>query len=145
MANVVISPMLCVKDGDKALAFYQQALGFQIILSFKEPDGKLAHAEMKLGEAVIMLSGEYPDYNALSPETIGSSAFKIHLQVDDVDAVVAKAIEAGAKLIRPAENQFYGHRAGTIEDPFGYQWNVSTLVEEVSNEEITRRFAAFYQ
>lgn len=127
---------LVVSDGNAAIDFYKQAFGAEETMRLNEPGGKVGHAELKLGSMTLSISDEYPDYGALSPETIGGSPVKIHLDVTDVDAFAANAIQAGAKLIRPIEDQFYGDRAGQLLDPFGYTWHVSTHIKDVPVEEM---------
>jgi PhnB protein len=103
------------------------------------PDGKIGHAEIRIGDSAIMLADENPEIGARSPKTIGGSPILFQLYVEEVDAVVAQAVAAGAKLIRPIENRFYGDRTGGLEDPFGYHWYISTHIEDVSPEEMERR------
>jgi PhnB protein len=105
------------------------------------PGGKVGHAEISIGDSVIMLADEHPEIGARGPRTFGGSAVGIMLYVEDVDATVAKALAAGAKLVRPVEDKFYGDRTGTIEDPFGHTWHVGTHKEDVSEEEMKRRAA----
>ena len=107
-----------------------------------DPGGKVHHAEIQIGDSRIMLADEHPELQALSPKTIGGSPVSIHLYVEDVDAAVARAVAAGAKLVRPVADQFYGDRVGGIEDPFGYRWFIATHKEDLSIEEIRRRGAA---
>jgi PhnB protein len=137
-----LTPYLCVKDGARALAFYKEAFGAAETLRIDEPSGKLGHAELNIGGALLSLASEYPEYNALSPETIGGTPIKLHLTVPDVDAAVDRAVRAGATLVRPVENQFYGHRRGEILDPFGHRWLISTEIEHLTNEEIVARAKA---
>ncbi len=106
------------------------------------PDGKVGHAEIKIGDSYVMLADEFPEMGARSPQTIGGSPVTLILYVEDVDAVVDRAVEAGAKLIRPVANQFYGDRTGGVTDPFGHVWFVATHVEDVPFEELKKRAAA---
>jgi PhnB protein len=108
------------------------------------PDGKIGHAEIKIGAAPIMLADEFPDMGVLSPQSLGGSPVSIHLYVEDVDALASQAVAAGAKVLRPVEDQFYGDRAGKLEDPFGHVWWIATHKEDVSFEEIQKRAAALY-
>jgi len=140
-----ITPYLIVADGAGALAFYKQAFGAVERLRLERPDGKIGHAELEIGDGMIMLADEYPLMDAKAPTAYGGTPVSLHLYVADVDTVTATAIAAGAKLKRPVENQFYGDRLGTLEDPFGHIWHVSTHVEDVSREEIGRRAAAAMQ
>jgi len=129
---------LVVSDGNAAIDFYKQAFGAEESMRLDEPGGKVGHAELKFGGMNLSISDEYPDYGALSPQTIGGSSVKIHLDVTDVDAFAAHAIKVGATLVRPIEDQFYGDRSGQLLDPFGYTWIVSTHIKDVPVEEMQR-------
>ena len=107
------------------------------------PDGTLGHAEIKIGDALIMLADEYPDYGNLSPKTLGGSAVRLHMYVVNVDAFFERAVAAGAKVLIPVADQFYGDRSGRLEDPFGHVWLISTHVEDLTPEECDRRMAEF--
>ena len=137
-----LSPYLCCKDASRAIDFYQKALGAKEIMRLAEPGGRIGHAELEIAGATIMLVDEYPDYGVLSPTSIGGTPVRLHLYVDDVDGFVARAVAAGAKITRPVEDQFYGDRSGQIEDPSGHVWFVATRKEQVSADEIRRRFDA---
>ena len=137
-----LSPYLIVGDAAAAIDFYQKVFGAKLRLRLDGPNGKIGHAELELGDALIMLADEHPEMGALAPTTIGGTPVGLHLYVEDVDAVAKKAVAAGAALKRPVENQFYGDRLGSIVDPFGHLWHISTHVEDVSPEEIGRRAAA---
>jgi PhnB protein len=133
-----LTPYLIFKGASEAIAFYKKAFG--AVEAFRMADqGKVRHAEIKIGDSIVMLADEHPELNALSPKTIGGSPVTLHYYVEDVDAAVARAVEAGAKLIRPVADQFYGDRTGGIEDPFGYRWFLATHKEDLSMEEIRRR------
>jgi PhnB protein len=108
------------------------------------PGGRIGHAEIQLGDSRIMLADEYPEMGARSPQTIGGSPVILAVYVEDVDAVAQQAIGAGAKVLKPVQDQFYGDRSGTFADPFGHQWTIATHKEDVSAEEIQRRAAALY-
>ena len=138
-----LTPYLCVDGAGKAIEFYTQVLGATERMRMDGPDGKIGHAELSFGESVLMLADEYPDIGFLSPARIGGTAVTLHLYVEDVDTVFEKALAAGAKALRPLENQFYGDRSGQFEDPFGHRWNVATHVEDVDPEEMARRAEAF--
>ena len=140
-----VTPYLIVADGAAAVAFYQQAFEAKVRMRLPRPDGRIAHAELRIGDSVIMLADEHPEIGALAPSTIGGTPVGLHVYLEDVDAVTAKAIAAGATLKRPVENQFYGDRLGSIIDPFGHLWHISTHIEDVSPEEIGRRAAAAMQ
>jgi PhnB protein len=137
------APYLVVPDGAKAIEFYREALGAVEWLRLTEPDGRVAHAEITIGDSRIMLGGEAPEYGRRSPQSIGGTPVKIHLFVEDVDALAAQSIAAGATLLIPVQDQFYGDRSGRIEDPFGHVWIISSHIEDVSPQEIERRAAAF--
>jgi PhnB protein len=109
------------------------------------PDGKIGHAELQLGEAIIMLSDEHPEMSQRSPKSVGGTPVTISVYVEDVDAAFDAALAAGATSLRPVEDQFYGDRTGQFEDPFGHHWSVATHVEDVPPEEAMRRMAALYQ
>ena len=109
------------------------------------PDGKIGHAELQIGDSLIMLADEDPEMGALGPRKVGGSSVGIHLYLADVDAATARAVAGGAKLTRPVADQFYGDRLGTIEDPFGHIWHIATHIEDVSHEEIARRAAAMVE
>jgi len=137
-----LTPYLIVADGAGALAFYRQAFGATVRMTLQGPDGRIGHAELMIGGSLIMLADEHPAIGAVAPPTVGGTPVGLHLYVADVDAVVARAVEAGARLVHPVEDKFYGDRLGTIEDPFGHRWHISTHIEDVSPEEIGRRAAA---
>lgn len=137
-----VAPYLIIDGAAKALDFYKKAFGATERMRMPGPGGKVGHAEIQLGDCVVMLADEHPEMGARGPRAFGGSAVSLHLYVADVDAVVKASVAAGAKLIRPVENQFYGDRLGTIEDPFGHHWHISTHVEDVPLDELTRRAAA---
>jgi PhnB protein len=134
-----LSPYLCVDGAARAIQFYVDVLGATERMRMDGPDGRIGHAELNLGDSVIMLADEYPDMGFLSPTRIGGTAVTLHAYVEDVDAVFDKALAAGAKSLRAVENQFYGDRSGQFEDPFGHRWNVASHVEDVDAEEMARR------
>jgi PhnB protein len=139
-----ITPYLCVSGAASAIEFYQQAFGAIEMVRMAMPDGKIGHAELKIGEGVIMLADEYPDMGFRSPRTLGGSPVTIHIYVGDVDAVVTQAASIGATVVRPIEDHFYGDRAGQIEDPFGHIWYIATHKEDVPHDELQRRAAALF-
>src|SRR6185295_1982015 len=120
-----VSPYLIVGDAPRALEFYKKAFGAKELMRHAGPDGRIGHAEIRLGDSVIMLADEHPEVNARSPKTIGGSPVSLHVYVKDVDAVARQATNAGARIVRPVQDQFYGDRSGTFEDPFGHQWHLS--------------------
>ena len=138
-----ITPYLSVKGAADAIEFYKKAFGAIEIMRLPGPDGTIGHAEIKIGNALVMLADESPDYGNLSPKTLGGSPVRLHMYVEDVDAFFEKAIAAGAKVLIPIANQFYGDRSGRLEDPFGHVWLVSTHVEDVAPEEMQRRMEEY--
>jgi PhnB protein len=136
-----LSPYLCVDGAAQAMEFYSAVLGATETVRMAQPDGRIGHAEMTFTDSVLMLADEHPDIGFLSPARIGGTAVTLSLYVDDVDAVFEKALQAGAKSLRPVEDQFYGDRSGQFEDPFGHRWNIATHVEDVAPEEMERRMA----
>jgi PhnB protein len=140
-----ITPYLIVADGAGAIAFYQRVFGATLRLKLDGPGGKVGHAELEIGDGLVMLADEHPEMGALAPPTVGGTPVGLHVYLEDVDQVAAKAVAAGATLKRPVQNQFYGDRLGSIIDPFGHLWHISTHVEDVSPEEIGRRAAAMAQ
>jgi len=137
-----VTPYLILSNAGDAIAFYKKALGADEVMRMDDPAGKIHHAEISISGSRIMLADEHPEIQALSPKTIGGSPVSIHVYVEDVDAMVERAVAAGAKLIRPTADQFYGDRVGGIEDPFGYRWFIATHKEDLSMDEIRRRAAA---
>lgn len=135
-----VTPYLTIKGAAAAIEFYKKAFGAVETMRLAEPGGKIGHAEIMIGGAPIMLSDEYPDLDALGPESRGGSTVGIHLYVEDVDAVFAKAVAEGATAVRPVKDEFYGDRSCKLLDPFGHIWYVSTRKEELSAEEVTKRF-----
>jgi PhnB protein len=133
---------LIVRGAAKAIEFYKKAFGATELMRLASPDGKIGHAEIKIGDSPIMLADEFPEMGHKSPQALGGSPAGICLYVEDVDARFAQALAAGAKEKRPVADQFYGDRSGTVEDPFGHVWTIATHKEDVSAEEITRRFAS---
>jgi PhnB protein len=137
-----VTPYLIVDDADAAIDFYRSVLGANELMRMADPNGRVGHAELEIGDAMIMLADENPDMDARGPKGVGGTPVTLHVYVEDVDDVFARAVQNGAKELRPVENQFYGDRAGRFEDPYGHRWNVATHVEDVSEEEMSRRAAA---
>jgi len=131
---------LTVHDSAAAIRFYQQALGAEEIFRLSEPSGRVGHAQLKLGPTVLMLADEYPEYGIQGPRTLGGAGFRMHLHVDDADALIDRAVAAGATLIMPPRDQFYGERSGRVRDPFGHEWLIGHEIEKVSHEEMQRRY-----
>lgn len=136
-----VSPYLCVDGAAEAIDFYKTVLGATERMRMGAPGGKVGHAELAIADSVIMLSDEYPDMDAVGPKTVGGTPVTLSVYVEDVDATFDRAVKAGAKVLRPVQNQFYGDRAGQFEDPFGHRWSVATHIEDVSPDEMARRAA----
>jgi len=137
-----VTPYLIVSGAAQALDFYKRALGAIEQMRMPGPEGKVMHAEIKIGDSVIMLADEFPEMGARSPQALGGTPVGICLYVPDVDSLFNQAIQAGGKVERPLQNQFYGDRSGTFIDPFGHKWTIATHIEDVTPEEIGRRMAA---
>jgi PhnB protein len=144
MAIHELFPYLRLRRAGEAIAFYQRAFGAKEKMRLTEPGGRIGHAELDFGSAVVMLSDEYPELGFTGPETIGATTMSIHLHVDDADAMVKRAVEAGAELVRPLADQFYGERSGTVRDPFGHEWLIGHNIEQVTPEEMQRRYDALF-
>ncbi|HTO53246.1 MAG TPA: VOC family protein [Myxococcota bacterium] len=138
------TPYLCVKGGVAALDFYEKAFGAVEKMRIVGKDGSLGHADIEIEGAGIMLSDEYPDGGVFSPHTLGGTPVTVHLYVANVDAFARRAVAAGAIVLRAVEDQPYGDRAGTLRDPFGHRWMVSSKKEDVSKQEMERRFGGAY-
>ena len=137
-----MTPYLAIQNAVKALEFYKKAFGATETFRLVMPDGRLGHAEIRLGDSMIMLSDEFPEFGGKAPQTLGGSPVSIHRYVEDVDAFVKKALTAGAKELKPVMDQFYGDRSGQLEDPFGHLWWVATHKEDVAMEELEKRVRA---
>jgi PhnB protein len=136
------TPYLSINGAAEAIEFYKKAFGAVETMRLAQPDGRIGHAELKIGKASIMLADEFADIGFLSPKSLGGSPVTIHIYVEDVDALAARAQAAGAKVLRAVANRFYGDRVGKFEDPFGHVWSFATHVEDVSREEMGERAAA---
>lgn len=137
-----VTPYLIIKRAADAIEFYKKALGATELMRMPQPDGRIGHAELKIGDSHVMLADEFPEKNIRGPKSLGGSPVTIHLYVEDVDAVAKRAVAAGAKELMPVTDQFYGDRAGKFEDPFGHLWYISTHKEDLSPEEIAKRAKA---
>jgi len=137
-----VSPYLIVDGAAQAIDFYTQVLGAKERMRMGGPDGKIGHAELQVGDGVVMLADEHPDMGYLGPKAIGGTPVTIGVYVEDVDKTFDAALKAGAKSLRAVENQFYGDRSGQFEDPYGHRWSVSTHVEDVPPDEMQKRAAA---
>jgi PhnB protein len=139
-----VTPYICVHDAAAAIEFYKKAFGAVEVMRIPAPEGRIGHAEFKVGEALIMISDEHPELGVVSPRTLNGTTCTLHLAVPAVDDVLARATESGAKLERPAKDEFYGMRTGTILDPFGHRWHIGSYIEQLTAEEIEKRAAALY-
>ena len=134
------TPYICCKGAAQAIDFYKEAFGAVETMRLAEPNGRIGHAEMRIGGAPIMLSDEYPEMDVISPATLGNTPVSIHIYVADVDTLFARAVAAGATATRPPADQFYGDRSASLVDPFGHKWMFATHKEDVSNEEMQKRY-----
>ena len=137
-----LTPYMTVRDAHAAIDFYRRAFGAEKVMQLDMPDGSVAHAEVRIGDSIVMLSEENEQWGTKGPLTLGGSPMFLMAYVPDVDAAFARAVEAGATVVRPVADQFYGDRSGTLKDPFGHQWTLSTHVEDVSEAEAQRRMQA---
>ena len=137
------TPHLVVRDPARAIEFYKKAFGAVEFLRLTDPGGNIAHAEFRIGDSPIMIGPEFPEYGALSPESVGGSPVSIHIYVEDVDALVRQAVASGAKVLIPVQDQFYGDRSGRLKDPFGHTWMIATHKEDLTPEDMQKRFEAF--
>jgi PhnB protein len=140
-----VTPYLTIKGAARAIDFYRRAFGAEETMRLQAPDGSVMHAEIRIGSSVLMLHDEAPQWQALSPQTLGGSPCSLMLYVEDVDACVQRAVGAGATLTMAVADQFYGDRAGALKDPFGHKWHIATHVEDVPEEEIRRRAAKLFE
>lgn len=131
---------LRVKNAGKAIDFYKRAFGATEKFRLTEPSGRIGHAELDFSGVTLMLSEEYPELGFLGPESVGATTVSIHLHVDDCDAIIQHAVSEGAKLVREPSDAFYGERSGTVRDPFGHEWMIGHSIEEVTPEEMQRRY-----
>lgn len=140
-----LTPYLHVKGAAKAIDFYKKAFGAEEAYRMADPSGKIMHADLRIGMAQIMLCDEFPEMGGKSPETLGGTPVMLHLYVKDVDAFTERAVNAGLKVNKKVEDQFYGDRGGSFTDPFGHVWWISTHKEDVSREEMNRRAQKMYE
>jgi PhnB protein len=136
-----VTPYLHVDGASKAIDFYRTVFGAKERMRMAGPDGRIGHAELEIGNSMIMVADEHPDMNVRGPKSVGGTPVTVLVYVDDVDRAFERALKAGAKELRPVENQFYGDRSGQFEDPFGHHWNVATHVEDVPPDEMAKRAA----
>ncbi len=139
-----VTPYLTVSDAAAALAYYRDAFGAEEVMRMDMPDGRVGHAEIRIGGSMVMIADEYPDMNSLAPRHYGGTPVALVLYVTDADAVAERAVKAGGTLEAPVETQFYGDRMGTVIDPFGHRWHIGTHVEDVPPEDLERRRNAAY-
>jgi len=140
-----VYPYLRVHSAGEAIDFYSRAFGAKELFRLTEPSGRIGHAEIKIGPATVMLSDEYPERGISSPRTLGGTTFSMHLHVENVDVAFEQAVQAGATVVRPLVDQFYGERSGTVRDPFGHEWLLGSHLEDVSTEEMQRRYTALLE
>jgi PhnB protein len=141
-----VTPYLRVRGAAEAIEFYRRALGAKETMRMQMPDGRVGHAELQIGDAIIMLADEFPEMNIRGPQSLGGTSVSFCVYLEDSDAAVQRAVDAGAKVLRPVQDQFYGDRSGTVTDPYGHEWTLSTHKEDLSPEEMNRRAeAAFAQ
>jgi len=134
-----VTPYLIIKGAAKAIDYYKNVFGATVVMRMDGPDGRVGHAELKIGDSIIMLADENPQMGAVSATTIGNSPVSLYVYLPDVDRVVEKAQAEGAKIVKPVQDQFYGDRSGFLQDPFGHFWGIATHVEEVSPQEMKER------
>jgi PhnB protein len=137
-----VTPYLIVRGAARALDFYKAAFGAEELMRMDAPGGKIGHAEIRIGNSIVMLADEHPEIGAKGPDNYGGSPVHLMIYVEDCDSVHHRSLKAGAKEVRPLKDQFYGDRSSTIADPFGHQWTIATHKEDLSPEEIERRMAA---
>ena len=139
-----VTPSLFVAGAAKALDFYKKALGAEELMRFEGPDGKIMHAEFKLGDSIVMLGDEMPDHGGRGPKSIGGTPVSFFVYSENVDAAWKRAVDAGAKEIVPLADQFWGDRTGCVEDPFGHQWWLAQHLEDLTPEQIRKNAEAFF-
>ena len=139
------TPYLTIQGAAKALDFYQRAFGATETLRIDTPDGKVGHAEIRIGDSIIMLSDEYPEMGTRGPQALGGTPVSLMLYVDDVDAMFQCALDAGAIVRKPVEDQFYGDRSGTLTDPYGHVWTLATHLEDIAPAEVAKRAMAYFR
>jgi len=140
-----VTPYLVIKGAANALEFYKRAFGATELFRMPTPDGRIGHAEIRIGDSAVMLADEYPEMGHHSPQSLGGAGVSLMIYVERVDNTFKQAIAAGAKELQPLKDQFYGDRSGTVQDPFGHVWTIATHVEDVPAEELRRRAEAAYK
>jgi len=136
-----VTPYLAVNNASDAIEFYKRAFGAKERVRMPMPDGKVGHAELQIGNSIIMLGEECPEHGATSPQTLGGTPVGLALYVEDVDKAFGRAVQAGASVKEPVTDKFWGDRAGSIQDPFGHKWSLLTHVEDVPPDEMEKRMA----
>jgi uncharacterized glyoxalase superfamily protein PhnB len=139
-----VYPYLCVHSTAEAIDFYARAFDAKEVFRLSEPSGRIGHAEIKIGPATLMLADEFPEHDIRGPRSLGGTTFSIHLHVADVDQAFQQAVSAGAAVIQPLQNHFYGERSGKVRDPFGHEWLLGGHLETVTPEEMQRRYTAMF-
>jgi PhnB protein len=137
-----VTPYLIIDGAGAAIDFYRSVLGARERMRMPAPDGRVGHAELEIGDSLIMLADEFPEMEARGPKAVGGTPVSLHVYVEDADGVFDRAIQAGARALQPVEDKFYGDRSGQFEDPFGHHWSVATHVEDVPPDEMAARAAA---
>ncbi|AKU99740.1 Glyoxalase family protein [Labilithrix luteola] len=140
MAIHEVFSYLRVKNAGAAIEFYKKAFGVTEKFRLTEPSGRIGHAELDFGGTTVMVSEEYPEYGIVGPQSLGGTGVGIHLHVDDCDALIARAVEAGATIVRKPQDHFYGERSGTVRDPFGHEWLIGHEIEKLTPAEMQRRY-----
>ena len=139
-----IYPYLRIRGAAEAIEFYKTVFGAEEVFRLAEPGGRIGHAQIKIGGSTLMLADEHPEYGTQGPQSLGGTTFAMHLHVDNVDALMARAKAAGATVVRELQDQFFGERTGSVRDPFGHEWLLGQTIESVTHEEMHRRFAALF-
>ena len=139
-----VTPYLVVDNASEAIAFYTRAFGAKELYRMPMPDGKIAHAEFRVGDAIVMIADEAPDQGYRSPKSLGGSSVSLMFYVDDVDAVAKRAVAEGLEVLRPVQDQFYGDRSGNFRDPFGHLWTIATHKEDLTPEEMNQRMEKMF-
>jgi PhnB protein len=134
-----VTPYLRIRGASEAIEFYRRALGAVETVRMAMPDGRVGHAELKIGDSTIMLADEFPEMNIRGPQTLGGTSVSFCIYLEDSDSAFKRAVDAGAKVLRPVQDQFYGDRSGTVVDPYGHEWTLSTHKEDLSPEEFKKR------
>jgi PhnB protein len=138
-----VTPYLIIKDAAKAIDFYKRAFGAIELMRMPTPEGRIGHAEIRIGDSAIMLADEYPEMGHRSPQSLGGTGVSLMVYVERVDETFKKAIAAGATEVQPLKDQFYGDRSGTLQDPFGHVWTIATHIEDIEPAEMQRRLKQF--